>query len=564
MGRIEKVESNLYPVPPGAFLMNKKYVFVNLSDAEKEAGEGKNHRIACIGVLRDADHPEDRRFYANTWYLNKRIRETKVQNGLADPPLFADSLEVGLHVWIRAAGEKSGLLQDLKDVFGEKAAYHLLDLAAFLISSRSADLQYYPSWAREHALFSGSADSDPDLFPREIRMGRKIGLFRRKWLSHHAGDGRMLLCWDSTMAKGKPEGVDLVQKEPVKDMNRADTDYVIRQQDGLPLTYLHPPGSSADSIFASELITFLNLIKKQSGETAEICLICDGGSLSFDSLSRMEAMELSYILKLRTNASIYQQLKDSVMKEIFQDQNKLETGENDLLYAITVPCWIFTTGPGCYAQLIWSENLCHSRKKDLDPIIRRERIKLERFISSSRDLYFHPEDLQWVPPYFTLETVPQERPEGEEETAETPAVRVVGFKYNEKALERMRKKSGMMLFLTSQEQSPRETLSSFQKRDCVQETLKVLRGHPMKDSGKAGLVWFIASILRSLLVTGTSSLNYSFPEMIGALEAIKADKDPENDSRRRRYGLTRIQSEILALWGIDEEAVDREISRINI
>ena len=77
-----------------------------------------------------------------------------------------------------------------------------------------------------------------------------------------------------------------------------------------------------------------------------------------------------------------------------------------------------------------------------------------------------------------------------------------------------------------------------------------------------GLVWFVASILYSLLSNGTSALrakdkkHFTVPAMVDELEAIKADKDLASGTYGRRYKLTKRQGDILGCWGIGEKDID--------
>ena len=84
-----------------------------------------------------------------------------------------------------------------------------------------------------------------------------------------------------------------------------------------------------------------------------------------------------------------------------------------------------------------------------------------------------------------------------------------------------------------------------------------------------GLIWFIASILYSLLFNGTSALrvtdkkHFTVPTMVDELEAIKADKNLDKNRYERRYKLTKRQSEILNSWKITEVKIDDTIGLLN-
>ena len=67
----------------------------------------------------------------------------------------------------------------------------------------------------------------------------------------------------------------IVQKGYAKDdptLPQVNTDYVIRQSDGMPITYLHSPGSVTDIASASEMIKFFEEIGKELGKKIHIVL----------------------------------------------------------------------------------------------------------------------------------------------------------------------------------------------------------------------------------------------------------------------------------------------------
>ena len=80
-----------------------------------------------------------------------------------------------------------------------------------------------------------------------------------------------------------------------------------------------------------------------------------------------------------------------------------------------------------------------------------------------------------------------------------------------------------------------------------------------------GLVWFVASILYSIMFNGTETLrtndrkHFTVPAMVDELEAIKADKDLTSEKYKRRYKLTRRQSAIYDCWGLKEKDIDKRI-----
>ncbi len=599
MGKIDRSDSNLFPFPKGAFIRNKRYVYINTSNKYVSPDEKKDkgtrgytgHVSQCIGVLQKPEDPSVKMFYANACYLGKLSEEESTKKEKPDPPKFADSTEIGLHIWIKSAAESSGLLDDLVKAFGQDDAYQILDLADYMLSNKSAVMQLYPSWARDHVIFSSTIKSDTKLgiFLKKNIAIPKINLFRTDWAARNIGDGRLYLCYDSTNVNCQAEGVYIVQKGHAKDdptLDQVNTDYVVRQSDGLPFTYLHSPGSISDIAQAPEMIKFLNKVKKLTGSNVELCLICDRGYISINNLKKLDKAGITYILMLKTNFSAFDELAEAVIGDIENYKYELTTKDGDIKYGVTVPYVLYEKGPECYAQIIWSVKRFQDKKKEVADTINRERNKLERFIESSREKSFLPDELKWIPTYFQLQTVPGKPREGKKKRGRgsgtksvfLDTVKVVGYSYDENAINRLYKKSGIMILLSREKLTAQECLDAYCKRDCVEKVFMALKSHLGMDrigitteegmQGK-GLVWFVASILHALLFNKTAPLrihdrNFTVPNMIAALEAIKADRNFITNKRERRYKLTAGQSKILSFWGIDEEIIDNDIANLVI
>ena len=593
MARISRSESNLFAMPRGSYLRNGSYVYVNTtnryvapSEKKEQGGRGyTGHDSVCIGVLQNPDKPEERWFYANAKY-----RELFLSGELPDPPRFADSLSAGLHCWIAEASMQSGLAEDLAFSFGGDAASLVLDLCSYMLSRESAVMQHVPAWARDHVLFSEDMPDDTFLgrFLKDSLSIPRISLFREKWAARNIGNGKIYLCYDSTNVNSQADGVFIVQKGHAKDdpsLYQVNTDYVVRQSDGLPLTYLHSPGSVTDIAQAQEMIRFIDQLKKSSAkDEISLCLICDRGYISGKNLRQMDKAGIGYILMLRTSFSLYDELADSAIDEIKSYKHELATQDGDERYGLTKECILYEGGPECCAQVMWSNERYLSRRGEVANTVRAEREKLEAFIAASEGKSFLPKELEWVPTYFRLHTAPgvpiteERRKRGRGKGTKTvvlDTVTVSGYEDDEAAINRLYQKAGIIILITSDYMTAQETLEAYSKRDCVEKTFQALKSHLGMDKigvtteeamhGK-GLVWFAASILHALMFThtaplrGTDRKHYTVPAMIEELEAIKADKDLKTGKRKRRYKLTRRQQSILKFWGIDESYIDEKIA----
>ena len=594
MPRIDRSEGNVFPWPKGAYIRNKSFVYINISNeyvppsAKKNGGTRgyTDHKSKCIGALFDPSHPEIKKLYANDEY-----RASLIPNELPAPPKVADSVAVGLTCWISAAAQESGLTTDLTRCFGEEETQLVLDMAAYMLSKESAVMQHFPAWAREHALFSEEIRDDTYIgrFIRDSLTITRIKLFREQWAVRNIGDGRIFLCYDSTNVNSQAEGVFIVQRGHAKDdpsLCQVNTDYVIRQSDGLPLTYLHSPGSVTDIAQAPEMIRFIGRVKKLSGRDAKLCMICDRGYISETNLRHMDNAGIEYILMLRTSFNKYDELAESVIDSIKTYKNELTSDRGDERYGLTRECTLYKDAPTCYAQIIWSAERYRSKRESVKNTVDAERNKLEAFIKKNVGKSFEKKELEWVPSYFCLKLEPSEPKKvvkkkrgrwGGTKVVEIETVKVLGYEDDEAAINRLYQKAGIIITITSAPMTAQEADDAYAKRDCVEKTFEALKSHLGMDKigvtteeamhGK-GLIWFVASILHALLFNKTASLrvtdhkHYTVPSMIDQLEAIKADRNLSTGKRERRYKLTSRQLKILHLWKINEESIDEKISEI--
>ena len=600
MGKIARTEENLFSFPKGAFVVNHRYLYINTSNhyvskAERKT-EGKRgytgHDQACIGVVMNPEDKNCRKFYANKFYHEKFLNkgQEKKQAERPDAPEIADSVSVGFHCFISNAAEQKKLISALTDAFGTEDARQILDLANYMISKESAVMQHYPAWAREHALFSESIRDDSYLgkFLRSSLTIPKIKSFKKAWAKENIGNGKVYLCYDSTNVNSQAEGVFIVQKGFAKDdksLPQVNSDYVIRQADGLPLTYMHSPGSVADIAQAQEMIKFFDGITDKDGKKVGIVLVCDRGYISEKNLKQMDEAGLGYLLMLRTSFGLHAKLCDRFAGEIHAF-DKMLSSPDDEKYGITDEVKRLDKGRTCYAHVIWSENLYKEKRSAFDLDAQERKARLAAFIQDSSNLSFTSEEIEknvdeLTRRLFTLKLekstpkiVQQKTGTGRGVMTEgvlTETFRITGFTDNIEAIDRERMKCGMYVLVSSEKITAQQAIDAYSKRDCVEKMFEALKSHMGMDKigvsseeamhGKA-LVWCVASILYSLLFNGTSSLrtndkkHFTVPAMVDELEAIKADKDLESGTYERRYKLTKRQCDILDCWKIGEDDVD--------
>ena len=108
--------------------------------------------------------------------------------------------------------------------------------------------------------------------------------------------------------------VFLVEKGHAKDdptLCQVNMDYVVRQGDGLPVTFTTFPGSINDMAEASEMLRFfkdlLDGTDKQDVRP-DITMICDRGYISEENVNTLDDGGMQFLLMLRANMGITDEL----------------------------------------------------------------------------------------------------------------------------------------------------------------------------------------------------------------------------------------------------------------
>lgn len=162
---------------------------------------------------------------------------------------------------------------------------------------------------------------------------------KKKWACHVLDDGRVFVCYDSTNVNSQAEGIFIVQKGHAKDdpdKDQVNTEYTIRQRDGMPVTFKNFPGSLNDMAEASDVITELRNL--QDGLDTEvkfhIIMIADRGYVSEENITEMRNAGLGFILMLRKNMEIVDEVLDAHVSEVKITENyDEETGRFGLSFA---------------------------------------------------------------------------------------------------------------------------------------------------------------------------------------------------------------------------------------
>ncbi len=579
MAKIDKSESNLYSIPKGANVLKTGAVYINDKNYRVEPKDDRkpyvSHIKLCIGKVSEKDKTK---FYANDNYKKKFLKEE-----LPQPPEKNDSLSVGVYAAAAEIDKKVGVTETLiESGFREDEIDRLKDLALYMIEAETAVFQHFPQWARNNATFSETIADDTQIskFLKELGFPR-IQLFKDNWLKRilRVGD-RVFLCYDSTNVNSQAEGVSIVEKGHAKDdktLEQVNTEYVVRQEDGMPVAYMQYPGSIVDIAEAGKMIEYIGKFNKD----VKIVVVCDRGYISEDNVESFEKEGLDYLLLVKSNLTVAKKTLEEYADKV-RDVYSCYIPEVDK-FGKTFKVKLFPSSDiESYVHLIFDKELEYKHRYALLNRIKLQKAEIERAIE--RKTKFTADNLKKYS-LFKLEVelsgtiiAPKKGRNGGK--TEQPSYVIKSYTEDDDAIKKEFSYCGFFILATSEKMSVLEAIIAYGKRDSVEKVFQALKSFLGMDKygvhseasmhGKTFL-WFIASILRSHISNKLSALrdstgdkkSYTTPASLDSLAAIQADRNLSTDKYERRYSLTKKQKEICKALSIDESAIDAVIDSLS-
>lgn len=583
--RASAYSEEIVEIPTNVSVNKKGYVYYNAdtywTDSKDKSHKYAGHTKVCIGkiLIPGSDWTDDPRMHPNSNYY--RLFDVEK---LPVAPERADSISVGVICAVSHLSSEIGLTGVLAEVFGEEDARLILDLAMYMLVQESAVFQHFPHWGRSHALFSETVRSDSyiSVFERENITIPKINLFKTLWARKVITDGKVFFCYDSTNVNSQAEGVFLVEKGHAKDdpsLCQVNTDYVVRQSDGLPVTFTTFPGSINDMAEASEMIAFFEKLlgsDEWKKSRQEITLVSDRGYISEENVSLMDDAGVGFLLMLRRNMGITDSLLEQHAPSVRSSANYI--AERDQ-YAMTLASPLFEGDTlERYFHIVWDSVLESRHRKCLFNEVANTEKRIRKMIE--RKTRISEEEAFRYKKWFTLElneagTLNVKKRGRGKGTKPVTAYVICSAARNTESIDQYLHKCGYYILVTSEKMSAEEALLAYSKRDCVEKVFMALKsflgmdkiGTQTDESIHAkSLIWFVAAILHSLLFTGTKDLRvsdrktFTVPSVVDLLEEINSDKNLMTSQYERRYKPNRKQSDILKALGISTTDIDDRIS----
>lgn len=548
------------------------------------------------------DWKSDRRMYANEAYYKIYGQDQAAPTPQETPPDVyseypdrSDCVSVGLYTVTRHLADETQLTDTLCDAFGSSRTHLILDLAMYMLSANSAVFQHYPHWAKSHAIFSESVRSDSYIsdFEKNGITLSEINLFKRKWARLVLDDGRVFVCYDSTNVNSQADGIFIVQKGHAKDdadKDQVNTEYTIRQRDGMPITFKNFPGSINDMSEASDMIGELRALIEDdpddgsagSGEKIkpQIVLIADRGYVSEENITEMRNSGIGFILMLRKNMGIVNELLDQHIPEVKKTGNYDDkTGR----IGITFSRKFFDEDlVDTFFHIVWDGELERKHRDELMRTVSATEAKLKKAAARhtrmtdleirNAELYFH------ISCHEEGTLVAKERGRGAEKHASVSAYVIDSFSQDQDAIDKASNRCGYMVLVSSERMTSVEAMEAMSRRDCVEKTFRALKSSLGMDKmgvyfeaslHAKSLIWFVASILRALIFSKTEKLRTkdrkrsTVPSLVDQYEEITAVKELAKGTYQRRYKLTKEQRLDLAPFGVTLEMIDSDIADLS-
>ena len=530
--------------PPGSLFYGNGYVYINIESSYDPNVKYTRSKRLCIGKSIDQ----------KTMYANKNYVAMFAKDSLPEPPERSDSLAIGTPLYLKKAASGSGLESALLSVYDEDETNLILDLASYVLIEETDAFQHFPTYGYHNALLSDSAVSDSTIsrFLRENIKPSTIQQFLDEWSEQNAGNGKAYVCYDSTNINCAADGVSLAEMGHAKDdpnKPQVNLEYVVRQEDGLPLIYKDYPGSIVDVTQCSDMIETIRSLGYK-----DIIAICDRGYISKDNLIDFDDAGIGLLLLLKAGNATRQLIEKYGKKVRLRSESYME--EHDL-YGLTVRHRLFGNSGSCrYLHIVWNQEIAEKERRSIMKTVSEIERSLAKMVKRGTHLSVQKE--KEYGKYFDIEIFPRTR-------------KIKSYKQNSKAIDAAIEAEGFHILASSVEMTCSEAIDAYSKRDCVEKTFRALktnagmdalRGHSNANIDGRFFILFITSILRSVVFHLYKGLrekdrkHYTVSAIVKELNKIEAITDYKTGQYSRRYKLTAKQKAIFSCLALSENDVD--------
>ena len=511
---------------------------------------------SVIGKL-DSDNPSQ--MIPNENFLKHFPNTPFASRSATSAPLRSSTISVGPHIAFERIIKEYGLRNLLEKCFGDQAGL-ILDLVSYLIVSEDNAAQYYPDYARKHALFTRDMDIVSDSTVSRLLSGvskDQITQFLDVWNSQKDHRQRIYVSYDSTNKNSQGGDIDLVEfGHPKEDRGLPiiNVSLAYDKTNRVPLFYEEYPGSIND---VSQLVYLIEKI--HTFGYRNIGFILDRGYFSRANIEFIEEKGFHFLMMVKGCKSLVSSMIEQHCGTFETDwDNRISEGG---VYGITIKRELYPSdAKNRYFHLFFSRSKMSAESDEFEQKIERmaaELQKLEGYTMDEKSLIGKPYTDYFTPHYKDLDNGKKQ---------------FLFAAKNKQAIARALRLCGYFCLISSSAMTATEAYRLYRGRDVSEKLFradktflgsKSWRVHSNEAVSTKIFLEFVALIIRNrfynLIKDEMQRLNIrrNWMTVPAALRELgKLEMTKRNGKRYLMdYALTRTQKQIFQCFGLNEEEV---------
>lgn len=481
------------------------------------------------------------------------------------PPAYlrSQTIRVGAYIAFSCIVEEYKIDKILEDCFDEKASL-ILDLASYLIICEDNAGQYYPDYARCHAIFTRDMAIYSDSTISRLLSGispDQVTSFLNAWNGRQDHRQRIYISYDSTNKNSQAGDLRLIEFGHAKvdeGLPIFNIGLAFDKTNQVPLFYETYPGSIND---VSQLDSMINKVCDYGYHS--VGLILDRGYFSRDNIKLMDEKGMQFLMMVKGCKELVCDLITE-HRGTFEEKREHWISETKL-YGKTIAKLLYPDdSKKRYFHLFYSPQKMASERDDLETSLENMNFLLKS--SEGSEI----KSIKQFSDYFILHF--KDLPEDKKQ--------LLFAEENKVAIEKALKLCGYFCIISSERMTASEAYNLYRGRDAseklfrAQKTFlgsKSQRVHSDNALAAKIFIEFIALIIRNrfynLLKDEMIKLNVrknwlTVPAAIRELGKIEMAR-VNDGSYRLNYALTRNQKSILSCFGQSPEKIKDWCSRIS-
>ena len=377
-----------------------------------------------------------------------------------------------------------------------------------------------------------------------------------------------------------------------KDLKQVNIDYIIRQSDGLPVTFNTFPGSIPDVSEAHEMFSFFKFIsandipdeyKEQVFDIEEpglndkvkslidrIVFIFDRGYVSKKNLDDLDDSGFGYLLLLRGDLNASRNLIDKYYQQVKSRRYEIKVGT----YGITVLEPLFDDDEHArYCHIIYAESLRRNHEDKLRTSISDLASEIQNHIN--RGTVFTEKGLNKYREFHSLTVEPVSNSDDKNKNknkSKHVKFKIVSFEEDIDKIDRATAKCGFFILVSARKMTAAQALEKYKKRDRIEKVFMILksflgvdcmRSHSDEAMQIRSLIFFLAAIMYSEIYTFTEPLRknkrntkrYTTQAIIVTMKHVQAVFSLIEKKYHSEFKIDKHTREIFECFGIAENDV---------